>query len=517
MTLQLKIKNAHHTKYTLAASLLVAAFICVLGGCRAAIPWEEAGLLETKPEINPDISDTMIPPNIAPLNFKIREKADRYAVRIHGDSGKDIVRHSVSGRILLPAKKWRALLEANRGGQLQIDIAGRRDGAWQRFSPITCRIAAEEIDSHFAYRMMKPIFTYWRNIGIYQRNLENFKARPILHGSSFKEGCVNCHTFLNNSPEKMFIGIRSVNYGVSTLYVEKDKVSKIGAKWGYTSWHPNGRMATYPIMAVHQFFHSSALEIRDVVDLDSSLVYYDFNKQKTFKNPGGADTERLESYPCWSPDGRTLYFSSALIPWKDRSQIPPENYDKALYDLMRISYNPDTGIWGEPEIFLSSAETGLSILEPRISPDGRFLLFCMCDYGIFPVFQPSSDLYMMDLQSKEYRRLDINSGYSESWHSWSSNSRWIAFSSKRLDGLFTRPFFSYVDEKGRVYKPFILPQRDPEFYQSFLRTFSVPELITGPIRISQKTLVKAIRSSKSIEVDTFTSASPKSKKATIRE
>ena len=511
------MKLQFKTNFALTAGLIALGLIFAAGGCRTAVPWAEARQMDIRPVISPDISDTVLPPNIAPMNFVIRDKADRYAVRIHGNSGKDIIIHSSDGRILLPTGKWKSLLEANRGGPLNIDVACTKDGVWYRFRPTTCRIAHENIDSHFAYRMIKPIFTYWRNIGIYQRSLESFDARPILHGSSFKEGCVNCHTFLNNSPEKMFIGIRSVNYGVSTLYAEENRAYKIGAKWGYTSWHPTGRMATYPIMAVHQFFHSAALEIRDVIDLDSSLLYYDFEEQKTHKNPGGADVDRLESYPCWSPDGRTLYFSSAHIPWQDRSQIPPENYDKVLYDLPRISYTPETGIWGEPEIFLSSEETGLSILEPRISPDGRFLLFCMCDYGVFPVFRPSSDLYMMDLQSGEYSRLDINSEYSESWHSWSSNSRWIAFSSKRLDGLFTRPFFSYVDAEGRVHKPFILPQKDPEFYQSFLRTFSVPELITGPIRISQKALVRAIRSSEQIKVDTFTSASPKGKKVPIRE
>jgi hypothetical protein len=511
MRRRFKARTARHA--ALAAIIMISSLV----GCRPPAPWLEAVPLGAPPEISPDISDTVIPPNIAPLSFVIKDKGERYAVRIHGEKGKTITIRSSSGRVLPPPGKWRALLESNRGGLLNIDIACSRNDAWYLFRRITCRIAPETIDSHFAYRMMKPIFTYWRNIGIYQRNLENFDTRPILHGSSFKEGCVNCHTFLNNSPEKLFIGIRSINYGVCTLLAEEDRVSKIGAKWGYTSWHPSGRMATYPIMAVHQFFHSAALEIRDVVDLDSSLVQYDTEEMKTRINPATADIDRLESYPCWAPDGKTLYFSSALIPWRDRSRIPPDNYDKALYDLMRISYDPETGKWGEPEIFLSSEETGLSILEPRISPDGRFLIFCMCDYGVFPVFRPNSDLYMMDLRNKEYRRLDINSEYSESWHSWSSNSRWIAFSSKRMDGLFTRPFFSYVDADGRVFKPFVLPQKDPEFYNSFLRTFSLPELITGPIRTSQKALVRAIRQSESIKVDTFTSASPKGKKVPIRE
>ena len=120
-----------------------------------------------------------------------------------------------------------------------------------------------------------------------------------------------------------------------------------------------------------------------------------------------------------------------------------------------------TGQWGHAETVLSAEQTGLSILLPRVSPDGRFLLFCMCRYGCFPVYQPSSDLYMMDLATGRYSRLAINSEYSESWHSWSSNSRWIAFSSKRQGGLFTRTYLSYVDDDGTAYKPFVLPQRDP--------------------------------------------------------
>jgi len=317
----------------------------------------------------------------------------------------------------------------------------------------------------------------------------------------------------------MFIGIRSVDYGSSTLLVENGEVQKIGAKWGYTSWHPSGRWAVYPVMNVNQFFHSGGLAVRDVIDMDSVMVYYDLEEKKVKMEDGFSDKDRLESYPCWTPDGRTLYFCSAAIPWTDRTQVPPENYKEVKYDLRRISFDPATETWGEPEEVLSSLETGKSILLPRISPDGRFLLFCMCDYGVFPVFRPSSDLYMMDLQTMAYRRLGVNTQYSESWHSWSSNGRWMVFSSKKQGGVFTRPFFSYVDVDGRVYKSFVLPQNDPFFYQSFLKTYSVPEFITGPIKVNTRALARAVRSSDMIKVDTFSSASPQpgKSKALIRE
>ena len=133
-----------------------------------------------------------------------------------------------------------------------------------------------------------------------------------------------------------------------------------------------------------------------------------------------------------------------------------------------------------------------------MSPDGRFLLFCLSKYGHFPVYQPSSDLYVMDLNTRQYSRLDINSDQSDSWHSWSSNSRWIVFSSKRRDGLFARPYISHVDEQGTFHKPLLLPQQDPAFYDSFIKTFNLPELIREPIRIKPSELAQAIVAPKTV-------------------
>jgi hypothetical protein len=202
--------------------------------------------------------------------------------------------------------------------------------------------------------------------------------------------------------------------------------------------------------------------------------------------------------------------------WSDRNTVPPERYDEVRYDLLRISYDIDSDQWGQLETVLSAQDTGLSILEPRISPDGRWLIFCMCDYGSFPVYHQSSDLYIMDLKAAtqtgeyKYRRLDINSDQSETWHSWSSNSRWIAFSSKKGNYVFTRTYLSYVDEDGKVYKPVLLPQKDPFFYDSCLKTFSVPELVTGPVQATGEKLARAIRSARKIEVDMpITMATPK--------
>jgi len=211
-----------------------------------------------------------------------------------------------------------------------------------------------------------------------------------------------------------------------------------------------------------------------------------------------------------------MYFCSAPVLWSDRDTVPQENYDQVKYDLVRISYDLDRDEWGELETVLSAKDTGLTILLPRVSPDGRWLLFCMCNYGSFPVYYDSSDLYLIDLKAFEKtghvkpQRLQINSDKSESWHSWSGNSRWIAFSSKRQSGVFTRSYLSYVDESGRAYKPFLLPQKDPTYYDSCLWTYSVPELVAAPVPVTGEKLGRVIRGSRKISVSLpVTMATPK--------
>ncbi len=460
-----------------------------------------------RPQIRPDYSDITIPPNIAPLNFSIRERGTRFLVRVASTAGDAFQIVSRSPKISIPADRWRALLGANRGKNLRLDVYAEQDGQWRRYRTIVNRIAEQDIDSHLAYRFIHPDHTKWREVAVHQRDLTTFRESVVLDGRTFGTGCVNCHSFASNDPGRMLIGVRSEEFGHSAILVNEGHVKKIGTRFGYTAWHPSGRLAVYSINRVWQFFHSAGAEVRDVMDVDAALAYYLLQAENVKMVPRAADKERLENYPAWSSDGRYLYYCSAPMLWKSGDPIPPPRYAEVKYDLMRISYDLASDQWGDPELVLSAQQTGLSILQPRISPDGRFLLFCMCRYGGFPVYQPSSDLYMMDLNTGKYTKPEINSEYSESWHSWSSNGRWIAFSSKRGGGLFTRCYLSFVDETGKAHKPFILPQRDPEFYDSLLKTISVPELITGPVPVTAEILTQAVVADRGITVDAISGAS----------
>ena len=494
-----------------------ALFAYLYGGKETIRQWSS---VDRQAVIHPDYCGTVIPPNIAPLNFMIEEKGSCYFVKIYSRGGEPIEVFSRSPKIIIPVNSWHRLLDANRGEELYFDVFVKAEnGQWNRFSVISNKIAKETIDGYLVYRKIHPVHSTAREMGIYQRNLENYKESLVLSGRSASgRYCVNCHTFLKNDTDAMLIHLRRSSSGPSMLLIRNGQVSDIDSRTqfgsapiGHTVWHPSGRLIAFTVYKVRQFFHTARNEVRDVVDLDSGGGYYLFDSRILKTTANFSNNDRLETFPTWSPDGRYLYFCIAPILWSDREKIPPEHYKESKYDLVRMSYDLENDKWGELETVLSSKQTGLSVIQPRISPDGRFLVFCMCQYSAFPAFQPNSDLYIMDLSTSRYEKLACNSDQSESWHCWSSNGRWLAFSSKRGNGLFSRDYFSYIDPNGKASKPFVLPQKNAAFYDSSIELYQMPELVKSPVpSVEGKELAKLFR--KRIEPLSsipITSATPK--------
>jgi hypothetical protein len=161
------------------------------------------------------------------------------------------------------------------------------------------------------------------------------------------------------------------------------------------------------------------------------------------------------------------------------------------YDLMRISYDAENDSWGEVEPVLIASEMDLSVAHPKISPDGKYILMCMSEYSYFPLYKPESDLYLFDTQTKELRKTEIiNSDRAESYHCWSSNGRWVVFSSKRQDGMCTHFYFSHFDSNGKFSKPFLLPQKDVKYHQSRVIVYNIPEFVSGPVEIPPQQILK---------------------------
>ncbi len=465
------------------------------------------------PVISPDYSETVIPPNIAPLNFTIKEKGTRYYVKIYSGQGDTIRIFRKGPRIKIPAKKWEKLLGQNKGQYLYIDVFIKEDrGRWGKYKTISNRIAREEIDGYLVYRLINPGYILWDQLGIYCRNIQNFNEQIVLVNDVADGDCMNCHSFCNNNAGNMIFHIRGDLNG--TILCQDGKIKKINTATAYTmspgtypSWHPGGRLIAFSVNKIMQEFHATGSEKIEVYDRASDIILYDIDANMITTSPV-VSTKQRESMPTWSPDGKYLYY--CVAPELSKRLL----YDSTRYDLMRISYDIESNEWGEPETILSSRETGLSISWPRISPDGRYLVFCMSDHGYFSIHYPSSDLYVMDLETGKYKCLDIiNSDNVESYHSWSRNGRWIVFTSKRLNGLCSRPYFSYFDENGIAHKPFILPQKDPEFYNTFLQNYNIPEMVSNPVNINKWDLTRivngkamAVEFDKNVDIDALSGA-----------
>jgi Tol biopolymer transport system component len=400
-------------------------------------------------------------------------------------------------------------LSTNPGNKLFFDIyVADENNKWSKFETITNTIASEALDRYLMYRKI-TICVQWKNMGIYQRDLENYRESLVLHNSSFGEGCVHCHTFLNNSPDKMLMQVRSTDYGTPMLLAQNGKVTAVNTttavtpgKVGFAAWHPNGSVIAFSINRYRMLYHTTAQEVRDVFDNAADLALYLVDSGQVISTGDITMPNRMETFPEWSRDGKYLYFCSA-------PQLPDKRYNEVRCDLMRISYDCKTRKWGTLETVLTAQQVNGSITQPRFSPDGRFLLFNVSDYSDFPIHHAKSDLYLMETDTGRHRRLSISSDRCDSWHSWSSNGSWIAFNSKRLDGRFSRPFFSYVDQSGKVYKPFVLPQKDPAFYDSLTRVYNMPELIRTKVPIKTRHLTKAIFDYKNAPaVSAITGATP---------
>ena len=349
-------------------------------------------------------------------------------------------------------------------------------------------------------------------MGIYQRNIENFDQSTIFENTLSGGGCMNCHEYNNRNPEEFMLHIRGTPGG--TLIKTKDSMKWYDTRTDYTmsagvypSWHPSGKYIAMSVNKIVQIFHNDPDKTIEVTDEASDLIVFNIEKNEITTCPQ-ISTKDKETMPCWDPKGEYIYFIKS-IGWNDTIQ-----FTDFMYDLFRIKYDIEDNSWGEVEPVLEVSRFGKSMTFPKISPCGRFILFTMTNYGNFTVHHIDADLYIYDLQTKNHFPLsEANSSTVDSYHTWSSSSRWILFSSKRLDGVCSRPYISYIDENGHSSKAFVIPQKDPEFYKNTFRSFNRPELMTGPVTIPLYKITNLIYSEpelvnmdQSVELDALSGA-----------
>lgn len=444
---------------------------------------------QNNPALFPDYKEITVPPNIAPLNFCIENDSSKKQIAVFSVPGQYSFKvKSRNQKFNIAARKWKKLLKAGKGKSYTVEIYTKSEKEWIKYKTFENRVAEEVIDSYISFRHINAGYILWEKMGIYQRNLESFRKTPVLLNDRTNTNCMNCHTFGNYNPNEMMIHLRRPPSG--TLLCTNGETRFLNTATDYTmsagvypSWHPNRNLIAYSVNRIAQKFHSAGEKLINVYDMASDIVVYDIKKNMITTTPA-LSTKSLENLPAWSPCGNYLYYISSP-PYSAEA-----NAKNVKYDMLRIKYNAAENKWGTPDTLLRSSDTGLSITYPAPSPDGKFLSFCMATYGYFTIHNPTTDVYLLDLETKEYSKLPVNSNHVESFHAWSSNGRWLMFVSKRLDKLYSRVYFAHIDKNGKASKPFLLPQKDPGFYSTFTINYNRPVFMKDKVRIKAGTLSK---------------------------
>ena len=477
--------------------LYLTTFLFFCGACTNEPQDFKTG---TDAVIYPDYTNITVPSNIAPTNFLIQDSARNYVTIL--ESGN--VKVKVSGRkVCIPMRKWRQLIAQ---GDITVTVYEDRGNGWNRMKPFSITIA-DEIDPYLTYRVIPPLFESYQRLSINQRNITNFKEKVVYANSMASKGsqtqCINCHSFKNWRTDNMQFHIRQ--YLGGTILYSNGKLNKLNLKTDstisaavYPSWHPTHNYIAYSTNKTFQNIHTNHTNRIEVFDEVSDLILYnlDDNAVSIIEN----DSTEFECYPSWSPDGKTLYYVSAYTgnpsEFNKTGGAAAANANATFkYSLYSKQFNPDNRTWAAKKLFYDAAAVDSSITWPRVSPDGRWLLCCISTHGVFPPNQDVSDLIMFDLEKGSYRYTDeINSKKSESYHSWSSNGQWVVLSSRREDGVHTRLYLSHINKDGRFTKPFLLPQKDPEFSDKFMYSFNRPEFTVEPVKVSSKELASFIKS-----------------------
>ena len=478
---------------------LLLAVVAVVGSCTPSVPTKSIKVDEL-PAITPDYTNITIPLNIAPLTFTINESGDEFVTRLSSGT-KEVL---LAGKDVKPTvASWRELLAG--ADEVKVEVFASNKGLWRAYAPFTFKVSPDSIDPYISYRLIPPSYVAYERLNISQRNISTYDEEIIynnmLVGKEPEGQCINCHAYKNYRTDNMQFHVRQYKGG--TVFVHNGKAFKVNMATDstlsagvYPAFNPVYDVVAYSVNKTGQIFHTKNSNKVEVQDVASDIIL--FNPKALTITHVANDTTKLEVFPWWSPDGRTLYYCSSHFPDRTGTKTAVEaeikNYKDVKYSVLRRSWDPETGAFGAADTVFNAAAMGKSATFPRISPSGKYLLFAMAEYGCFHIWHNDADLYIMNLETGDYWPLAAaNSPYAESYHSWSSNSRWIMFASRRDDTNYSRLYIAHVGDDGRAEKAFLLPQKTPDFYTFFDRSYNVPEFMVEPVKIEPQEFAEVVK------------------------
>ncbi len=425
------------------------------------------------------------PRNIAPPLFQWQDtENDLWRLSIR-PAGQNEPLHVITRRTSWrpDARTWEAIKSAKTGEWIDLEVRGlkRTSGGdaevWMDSSRF--RVSTYPADRLIVYRMVTPLFHGYKTPDIHYRFIDSFDADQFLPGE--QTYCTNCHSFpvspdIPSEDIDLAIAVRDqlvpeTQRRILGLYNMGSRSAKtLNINSFFMTWDPEGtrvavtggyRVSVRPLIT---------LETQEFYVLTADILIVDSETLEVFPLTGASTPENMESFPTWSPDGKTIVFARA------EEISMEEGFAERRYNLYKVPYNDGKG--GEATPIPGASHNEMSNFAPRFSPDGKWLVFNKCDWS--SLVAPSSDLWIMSTEDgAEPRPLECNVPYAmDSHHSWSSNGRWLLFASKRDDGIFARIYLTEIDEDGHASPPVELPCKDDT-----MMCFNVPEFLRydGPI------------------------------------
>lgn len=477
-------------------NIFVILAIC---SCSVSKP-ENAEQVNELPPIYPDYIGVTIPVEIAPLDFDYNggEFETMYVLAKGSKSGE---LEAGGTTIDFDLDDWHKLTRQNQGGEISMTVYVKQEGKWKQYQDFKVFVSNHPLEEWgLTYRRIAPGYEVYGKLGLYQRDLSTFEETPIIENTYVAGACFNCHTSNRTNPDQFTFHVRG-DHGATMVQQHgnrewlKARNDSLHGSMVYPYWHPSGKYCAYSTNQTHQSFHAVRGERIEVFDQASDVFVFNPNTHELLLDKRLMTPDHYETYPVFSPDGKTLYFCSS-----DAKPIPSE-YKEIRYNICKIDFNAENGTYGEKidTVFHASA-LGKSATHPRPSYDGKYLMFTLADYGCFPIWHNEADNYILNLQTGEAKPLtEANSPQTDSWHNWNVNSHWFVFTSRRGNGLYTRLYLAHIDNNGNVSKPFLLPQRNPaEYYDALIDSYNTPDFTARKVEFDTRSAAREISSDERI-------------------
>jgi Flp pilus assembly protein TadD len=481
----------------------LALFACGREPAPLAFPSEASGRLE----IAYPLDETLFPPEIVAPTFVWKDETEgvsRWVVLLRSGPTDEPLRFPTEAPRWRPSEAdWAEIKRRSTARDAEVAVVGVGPGAEAVSSasvrirtstdPVGDSIFYREVPLPFLTAVRDPSRIRWRFGSI------DAEAQPPIVLENLPV-CGNCHSF---SGDGKVLGL-DIDYGndkggyavlpVSPQMVMSD--DKIITWSDYrrddgeltfgllSQVSPDGRYVISTVKDRAVFVATPGIEFSQLFfPIKGILVVHDTETGRYAPLPGADDPAYVQSNPTWSPDGKTIVFARAKAYREgklanaeaillDEKDVPEFVEDKQpfKFDLYRVPFNGGRG--GKALPIAGASHDGKSNFFAKFSPDGKWIVFCKAEN--YMLLMPDSELYIVPAAGGEARRLRANTRLMNSWHSFSSNGRWLVFSSK-ANTPYTQLFLTHIDEGGESTPPVVL-----ERFTGSDRAANIPEFVPLP-------------------------------------